>query len=194
MKKTSCGKSARSSSMTERLDRGLLFVLLCLLPLAASCTSTPQDEEVVAESGEDSHVSVESEPTFAARLRELYEAPYSEGGSGRGGSIGRSVMGGKVESRHFRLIPAIEGLVRGPEDIDAFEVLLVLLRDVDFSIHSSARAAMHQSYPISLPGAFSDEEQLDVYKEAQRWWDRNRDRLVWNAGMRSFILSTERRE
>lgn len=135
------------------------------------------------------------EPDHAAAVlidvRELQALQTAPSG-GSGGTIGRSSPSpnrkpdGSIDwisiTQVYHDIPAIRHLVKGPEDIDKFETLLILLRDVDFSVHYAAASAMKFSYGFDLPlrTPLTIEERLMLFDDAASWWGANRDRLEWN--------------
>jgi hypothetical protein len=129
-------------------------------------------------------------------LHALYAAPHNiPGEPSYGGGMSRGGLHIPTESRSYKVIPAIFRLVQGEEDKDKFEVLLILLRDADFSVHRSAVWGIRRSYDIRIGhswGAYNNEEQIEVYEEALRWWTTNRDQLRWSPVREKFIVDNRR--
>ncbi|MCF6227397.1 MAG: hypothetical protein L3J82_01860 [Planctomycetes bacterium] len=85
-------------------------------------------------------------------------------------------------------IPAIEsGLIRDKEDKDKFELLLLLSRDIDFSVHKAAITAMRVYYGFETDWGIMPEERLRGYEKAKLWWAGNKDQLYWAYQQKMFV-------
>lgn len=196
--KTISGNSTkRASNHLLRLYAGDLSRLavsaILALCLFASCTSSSttqspgghEDCAGAAGSGDKSDQANE----FYNLLHTLYSAkpvPGTGGGITRGGTKGESI------SRSYKDIAEIRNLIRGPKDLNKFEVLLVLLRDADFSVHINALETMkdkfsYQAHPLRR-NALTNSEQLEIYKDAYEWWEQHRTRLQWNRFGKRFEI------
>lgn len=132
------------------------------------------------------------------RLDQWNELLHAPRGS-MGGVAIRTVyrQGGKagierVLEIEFRDIPAIRlDLVNGPKDRGKFEVLLLLARDVDYSVHRAASEAMRTKYGFDVDWGLTTEERVSGYKRALEWWRRNGPKLEWDESEQRFVLPPE---
>lgn len=79
-------------------------------------------------------------------------------------------------------IPAISELVRNEEDRDKFEILLVLFRDLDYSVFIAAAGVMERKFGFRIARSpLTASERIDAFQSALAWWRDNRDKLKWNS-------------
>jgi len=129
----------------------------------------------------------------AEEIRALQAAPRATSGGGisRGGPV-RKPDGSfepNVLSETYKDIPAILCLVGGEEDLEKFEILLILLRDIDFSVHHAAAHVMESKYGFKATRpALTVEERLALNDAATTWWQDNRHKLHWDTKQQKFTL------
>lgn len=174
---------------------GLIFVAGVLI---SACAAPKTPTETNQEPG-CNDVSDPREKTYPTRadvlkeLRELQSAPRDSSGGGITRGAPEYQPDGTFRTtnevrKSFKDIPAILDLVRDEGDLEKFEVLLVLVRDVDYSVHHAAVRAMESKYGYKPKIALTVNERLEAYERALDWWKTNKGKLRWNADRKRFVL------
>ncbi len=95
-----------------------------------------------------------------------------------------------LKTLHFQYndLPDItKNLIRDGKDKEKFELLLMLSRDIDYSVHHSAITAMRVYYGFEIDWGLMPEERLRAYEKAKLWWADNKDQLYWDYQQKMFV-------